>query len=239
MTTKIIKDLALSAVAAGFKVPEQPICRYLELLHLKQLLDLLDINCVLDIGANKGQFARELRRIGYREHIISFEPVHREFSILKKTFESDSKWQGYQFALGSANGTAEMNVIRNMTVMSSILKPLGKQADLEVEQVEVRCLDELFSHLVSGIRDPRVFLKMDTQGYDLEVFKGAHSSIRNILGLQSEISVRPLYQGMPHYLEALSVYEEAGFELFDLTVVSRVSEGSLLELNCFMKRRNS
>src|SRR5262249_38380754 len=100
-------------------------------------------------------------------------------------------------------------------------------------------LDELFSHLVSGIRDPRVFLKMDTQGYDLEVFKGARSSIRNILGLQSELSVRPLYHGMPHYLEALSVYEDAGFELFDLTVVTRTSEGGLQELNCFMKRRNS
>src|SRR5262249_39076206 len=141
MTTKIIKDLALSAVAAGFRVPENPICRYLELLHMKQLLDLLDINCILDVGANQGQFTRELRGVGYRDHVISFEPIYREFSILKKTFGSDSKWQGYQFALGSENGTKEMNVMRNMTVMSSILKPLDRQAALEVEQVEVRCLD--------------------------------------------------------------------------------------------------
>jgi hypothetical protein len=141
--------------------------------------------------------------------------------------------------LASKSGTAEINVIRNMPVMSSILKPLDGQTELEVEQVQIRCLDELYTQIVSGILEPRVFLKMDTQGYDLEVFKGAGGSIQNILGLQSEISVCPLYYGIPHYLEALSVYEGAGFELFDLTVVDRTSVGALRELNCFMKKRNS
>lgn len=66
--------------------------------------------------------------------------------------------------------------------------------------------------------------------------KARFTTIQHISGLQSEISVRPLYHGMPHYLEALAVYEDAGFELFDLTVVTRTSEGGLQELNCFMKR---
>ena len=57
------------------------------------------------------------------------------------------------------------------------------------------------------------------------------------MGLQSELSIRPLYQGMPHYLDALSIYEGAGFRLFDLTVVSAGRRRpALQELNCFMYR---
>jgi hypothetical protein len=77
---------------------------------------------------------------------------------------------------------------------------------------------------------------MDTQGYDLEVFRGASGIISKILGIQSELSIQPIYRDMPHYLEALEAYESAGFELFNLSVVNRVDTGGLLEMNCFMRR---
>lgn len=76
---------------------------------------------------------------------------------------------------------------------------------------------------------------MDTQGYDLEVFRGASGCMEHICGVQSELSLRPLYKGMPHYLEALAAYEAAGFELFNLSVVTRLGDGALVELNCFMR----
>ena len=108
---------------------------------------------------------------------------------------------------------------------------------MTVERVEVKRLDCMFADLISAMPDPRIFLKMDTQGYDVEVFKGAGDSMRHVCGLQSEISASPLYKGMPHYLEALAIYENAGFELFNLTVVSRTPAGLLQELNCFMTRK--
>jgi hypothetical protein len=77
---------------------------------------------------------------------------------------------------------------------------------------------------------------MDTQGFDLEVFKGAGDSVRDVVGLQSEISIKPAYHGMPHYLEALSVYERAGFELFDVTAVIRDGDSGLRELNALLRR---
>jgi len=82
----------------------------------------------------------------------------------------------------------------------------------------------------------RVFLKMDTQGYDLEVFRGTSGCIDKIQGIQSELSIQALYKNMPHYLEVLEAYEAAGFDLYNLSVVNRVSNGGLLELNCFMRR---
>jgi len=236
---QVIKRLALSAVASRVRVPENPITRYLELSHLKRLLEALNINCMFDVGANRGQFATELRKIGYRGHIISFEPVEREFLALRNAFRNDRKWRGYQCALGSENKIAEINVFRDLTVLSSMLAPIGKQKNVEVEQVEVKRLDGLFTKALAGIPEPRVFLKMDTQGFDLEVFRGAGMHANEVLGLQSEISVKPIYEGMPHYLDVLSVYEQAGFTLFDLTVVARTEGGDLQELNCFMRRERS
>lgn len=85
----------------------------------------------------------------------------------------------------------------------------------------------------------RTFLKLDTQGYDLRVFEGAAGCINWVRGLETELSVRPRYEGMPGYLEALSAYGESGFELSHLSVVARGPEDELCELNCFMRRGNN
>jgi hypothetical protein len=69
------------------------------------------------------------------------------------------------------------------------------------------------------------FLKMNTQGYDLEVFKGTAGCMDKIRGIQSELSVQPLYKNMPHFLEALDAYAAAGFDPYNLSVVNRVSDG--------------
>ena len=103
-------------------------------------------------------------------------------------------------------------------------------------EVDVRRLDGLLPALLRNLPSPRLFLKMDTQGYDLEVFRGAKNCLNWIVGLQSEISVIPLYTGMPHYLESLREYEEHGFHLHHLAVVNRTINQDLLELNCYMRR---
>jgi hypothetical protein len=77
---------------------------------------------------------------------------------------------------------------------------------------------------------------MDTQGFDLEAFKGAAAVHSHVVGLLSELSVQPLYAGMPHYTEALTHYESAGFELMDVFVVNRTRSGAVLEYDCLMAR---
>lgn len=235
--SRLLKRLALFAVASDIRVSENPVNRFLELSYLRQLLKRLEIDCVLDVGANQGQFAAELREIGFGGQIVSFEPISREFGVLQNRFRSDSKWQGFPYALGREDKQTSMNVFSNLTVMSSLLAPVGKQKGIEVQEIEVRRLDGVLPDVLSKLPGARVFLKMDTQGYDLEVFEGARGVLGQVLGLQSEISVHPLYQGMPHYLEALSVYESAGFDLSNLTIVSRTPASALQEMNCFMQRR--
>jgi len=235
MVHDFLKSLALRMVSRGFQLPEGQIDRVTELTHLKTLLRELAINCVLDVGANRGQFARELRGIGYTGHIISFEPLPHEFARLSQRFTGDQKWKGRQLALGSEAKTAKINVARRSD-LSSFLTLRQQETIVEGHEVEIKRLDNVLPELTAEILSPRIFLKMDTQGFDMEVFRGASACLKQILGLQSELSVKPIYQDMPHYLEALTLYEAAGFELYNLSVVARMFGKGLAELNCFMKR---
>ncbi|WP_371345967.1 FkbM family methyltransferase [Ancylobacter sp. IITR112] len=212
------------------------ISRTVELIYLRDLIFDLKINCVLDVGANQGQYAKELRAIGYKGLIVSFEPLAREFSNLEAAFKNDSNWIGYNVALGSLNETRSINIPK-LTVMSSLLEPVVNKVKYETESVEIVRLDEIINKIGKINDGSRIFLKMDTQGFDVEVFKGAAGCMSRIFGLQSELSVFPLYKNMPDYRESLDVYESAGFALYNLSVVNRTDINSLLELNCFMHNR--
>lgn len=231
-----LKKMAVSLMTKGISPPERSFERLYELIHLKQLLSALNINCVIDVGANRGGFVDDIRTIGYRGRLISFEPLQKEFEYISHRFSSDSNWQGYQMALGKEKKFMKIHVYEE-SVYSSFLESSNNEKEIGYQEVQVNRLDDIFPALVQGIETPKVFLKMDTQGFDLEVFNGASGCLDYIKGIQSEISIQSIYKGMPHYLEALQVYESAGFELFNISTVSRMENGGLIELNCFMKRK--
>jgi hypothetical protein len=81
------------------------------------------------------------------------------------------------------------------------------------QTVRVRRLADLFDEIVDGIAEPRVFLKLDTQGYDLLAFRGVGERIGEVCAMMSEVSAVPIYDGMPRFLEQVAEYEAAGFEL--------------------------
>jgi hypothetical protein len=146
-------------------------------------------------------------------------------------------------ALGASSGLQAMN-LASYSELNSFLSPsalwnrlLPKITFVDKEEVEVNTLDLVFDELVSQIEDPRPFLKVDTQGFDLEVVKGARNCIGKILGLQSELEVRRMYEGTPGYLEALAFYADLGFALKDFyTVASDGNDLSAVEVNCIMLR---
>ena len=212
--------------------------------HLRYLLPKLGIDCVLDVGANQGQYGRELRKAGYRGRIVSFEPVKETFQILKSHADRDGNWRVHNFALGAKAGVSTIHVTR-ATILSSFRQPNAFSKDqyawgipvVRNEQVQIRTLDEVFADCLAGLKSPKVFLKMDTQGFDLQVFAGAKRSLPQIVGMQSEISIQPIYEGVPDYLEALDVYTKAGFVVSGLYPVSRDKDTlALIELDCVMRR---
>ncbi len=185
--------------------------------HLAWLLRRLEVNVVLDVGANVGQFGRRLRRLGYRGRIVSFEPVPDTVRRLRRAAAGDPEWHVHACALGDADRSEEINVVRGST-MSSLLpsSSFGRQwrsklGESHTEAITVRRLDGLFDEAVAGVEAPRVFLKMDTQGYDVPTFRGAGEALATVVGLQSEVPFLPIYDGMPGFPDMLAMYEAAGF----------------------------
>ncbi len=186
--------------------PEEPVA-----VHLAAVLAALKINCVLDVGANEGQYASMLRRNGYQGHILSFEPVRANFEKLNKKHAQDPLWRGFDFALGAEAGTSEIQVTQH-SVFSSFLSPnafsqdrFGAESSVSSTQtVVIKRLDSIIDELTRDIPQARIFLKMDTQGFDLEVLRGAQGCLERILALQTEISIMPIYENMPSHIEMLS-----------------------------------
>jgi FkbM family methyltransferase len=194
--------------------------------HVAWIVRELDINCVIDVGANVGQFGRRLRRNGYRGRIVSFEPVREYADELRAVASRGDDWHVYDYALGDADGESE--IYARPGAMSSLLpsSDFGEawHPRLRIarkESIRIRRLDGVFDDAVSGLEEPRVFLKLDTQGYDLKAFSGAGDRIQDVRGMQSEVSCVPIYEGMPRMAEQITVYENAGFEITGMFPVTR------------------
>lgn len=208
--------------------------------HVANMITHHGINLVLDVGANVGQFGRKLRQEGYKGEIHSFEPVSNTFKILEKTRSDDPLWGVHQLALGDACGQAFINITRSSD-LSSFLAPndFGKRRykDITVSQkeaVEVDTIDHFLKTKVQNFADHRIFLKMDTQGYDLKVFDGARDALAHIVCILTELSLTPIYAEMPHYLQALKHYEDHGFAVTGIFPISRRQDMSIVEMDCML-----
>jgi FkbM family methyltransferase len=205
-----------------------------------QIIKKHGVDTIIDAGANEGQFALRMRELGFNGMIHSFEPVKKTYAVLSEKAAKDPCWKAYDFALGKARTRATIN-ISDGSVFSSFLpsNEFGRDAfgdfGLRVsrtEQVEVRTFDEFFRE--ARIESDRIFMKMDTQGFDLDVFAGAVESLDHIVGLLSEVSFIPIYDGMPDYLTALNEYVKRDFRVSGFYPVSKRHDLAMIEADCVM-----
>lgn len=205
---------------------QRRMAEYLVVEQAAWLLRATEANCVLDVGANVGQYAKALRGAGYQGRIVSFEPVSRAFAQLRSAAADDPEWHVHPYALGRTDGTAQINA--DPKTLSSMLpaSEFGREwsdrlSRPRTETIQVRRLDSVFDEVTAGLDPVRAYLKMDTQGFDLEAFAGAARTLDQVVGLQSEVACVPLYDGMPRMSEQVAAYEAEGFEAAGMFQVSR------------------
>jgi FkbM family methyltransferase len=221
---------------------ERAVFDELQRVQLPALFEMYSVNCVLDVGAHEGEYARRLRAGGYHGRIVSFEPVPRAFAELGRAAAGDPEWHAHQVALGREDNAMTMNAVPG--TLSSLREPTEFGArrykrlrDPDPVEVQVRRLDGMLDELLAGLEQPRPYLKLDTQGFDLDVFAGAGDRIEQFVGMQSELPLMQIYEGMPRLPEALGVYEQAGFDVAAMYPVSRQGRtGRVLEFDCVMVR---
>lgn len=210
--------------------------------HLKKFIKHFEVDCIFDVGANMGQYATMLRKdVGYRGLIVSFEPVPECIEQLHKLSESDPLWKIEPVALAEQAGTATFNVMTS-NQFSSLSTPDHSKVDIFQETniisqaipVNVGTVAEYYRKYLAifGFRHP--FLKMDTQGNDIRVARGADDLLEEFVGLQSELSMVGIYQDSPSYIEAIQFYESRGFRLSAFVPNNSGHFPRLIEMDCIM-----
>lgn len=246
---KIVKDSVLKVSRSlGYDiVPLREMRERDFALHLRELLARLGIDCVLDVGANVGQYHDFLRdRVLYEGKIVSFEPVARHVELLRERAQEDPNWYIEGCALGARDEQMEINVMVS-DQFSSFLEPdhqrVGEYNELNVpkakEAVAVRTLDVVMPALQERLGFERPYLKLDTQGFDLEVLRGAGESLPGVRALQTEASVQGIYKGMPGYMDTLRHLDGLGFDITGMYTVSRDMALRLVEFDCVMINRRA
>ncbi|MBL8516654.1 MAG: FkbM family methyltransferase [Betaproteobacteria bacterium] len=180
-----------------------------------------EIDLILDVGANQGQFASETRACGYAGNIVSFEPLSAAHAALLQLSAGDPKWSVHpRCALGARNGETEINIAGN-SASSSLLPMLDSHiqaapyaAYIGSEFVTLQTLDSIALEHVTKFKNP--FLKVDTQGFEWEVLDGAMNVLPHLRGILLELTLVPLYQGQHLWRELISRLEVEGFSLWAL-----------------------
>ncbi len=217
--------------------------RYDETIRLVRLMEQNGIGLVFDVGASTGQFGIDLRREGYAGQIISFEPLSRSHGRLSRLTSGDPDWQvAPRCAVGASPGTTRINIAGNSD-SSSILGMLDRHREglpgvdyVASEDATVTTLDAYFDE--SGLRCRDVALKLDTQGFEMEVLKGAERHIQDLKLVYTELSLQPVYDGAPGFLEVYQHLTQRGFTCVSLmpTFVDTVNYEVLQVNGAFLRK---
>lgn len=215
-----------------------------ERMHLKRLLPLLGVDCVFDVGANEGQYARMLRRgAGYAGQIVSFEPSPDPAAILRRAASRDPQWRVEEIALASTPGPQTFNVMK-AGAFSSLSSPrhedvtIFRHQNVPVRQISVQAdsLANVYARLKRELGFRRPYLKLDTQGLDVAIVKSGRDIMQEFVGLQSELSIRRIYEDSVDFRQAIGFYQELGFELSALVPNNAGCFPLLVEMDCIMVR---
>jgi FkbM family methyltransferase len=207
-----------------------------DIIRRFRIINRYKINKLFDIGANCGSYAIKMRKYGYSNDIISFEPLKNAFDKLKIVSLGDSNWKIYNYAIGNSDSMGVINVAGN-SCSSSILKMLPMHYKIvpesnyiDKEIIEIKKFDTIFSSFYN--EEDNVMMKIDTQGYEQYVLDGANESLSRIKILQLEMSIIPLYENTMLLIETINYLENKGFQLFSFeNGFSEPISGQLLQVD--------
>ena len=178
-----------------------------------RLMQVHGVDLAVDVGANEGQWALGLRRSGYRDAIVSFEPLTRARHILERAAARDRGWTCRPEAASDETGHAELHVAAN-AVSSSLLAMEQRHADaapgsevVDTERVRTVRLDDV------DLAGTRVILKLDVQGAELRVLAGAEGLLRRVVLVEAELSFERLYAGSALWEEIVEYLRARGYVL--------------------------
>jgi FkbM family methyltransferase len=217
--------------------------RYTPHLARRALIDAERVDVVIDVGANTGQYAEQLRAHGYRGRIVSFEPLSAAFSVLAEAAASADGWVCRRLALGAVDGHVPINVAANsqssslLAILDRHTSALRGSSTVATEDVPVARLDSVAASHVTP--SERLMLKLDVQGFEDRVLEGASRTLERVRVVECELSLVPLYEGQALITDLLQSLAATGFVLVELFDGFRdESTDELLQVEGFFVRHH-
>lgn len=209
--------------------------------ELNAVLKRYEIQNVIDVGANEGQYAMGIRKNGYKGQIHSFEPMTKVFRALNGNLLNDPLWKSYNYGLGEKEEDVEINVSSNspsssILTMTEVHNQAAPDAVFKYKEiVHIKTLDAFADKI--GIGKQATFLKIDTQGFELNILKGAPHCLKYINTIQLEMSTTHLYQGEPLFFEISQFLYERNFRLIKVFPgFSDKQSGEMLQFDGIFRR---
>lgn len=214
-----------------------------EAARMQYLFAHQNIDCVLDVGANVGQYAKSIRDLGYSKKIVSFEPLSTAYSNLKAASKKDSLWEiAPRAAIGNVDGEIELKISGNsegssvLDILDSHLEVTPNFATCGSEVVKLSKLDTIAPSYIDDANS--IYLKIDVQGFEWQVLEGASQILPKVKGIQIELSLIPLYQDQPLWNQSLEKMERLGYELYTLNpFFFDMTTGRLLQMDGIFLRK--
>jgi FkbM family methyltransferase len=204
------------------------------------LMTQLGVSLLVDVGANEGQFVREIRTAGWDGPIRSYEPLSAAFESLRQKAAGDPTWRVFKLALGASPATAQIHIAANskssslLPMLDTHLRAAPDSGYVGGETVEIATLDDVLTNEISPT--DRLCVKLDCQGYEGEVLKGATATLERTLMVVMELSLVDVYEGALRFDEAVPKMRELGFVLTSLDpIFSDPATKELLQADgCFV-----
>lgn len=211
--------LAKTRVAAGVE-------------HIPVLFALDTCHTVVDIGANRGQFALVARHCLPQARIFSFEPLPEPAAKFRTVFSDDPSVTLYQSAIGPVRGEATIHVsarddsssLLPITAMQNTLFPGTGEAGTATISV-----GPLADHLPPEAIEPPALLKLDVQGFELQALQGCDELLECFSHVYVECSFVELYAGQALADEVIAWLRERGFGLRGVYNVAHDRQGRAIQ----------
>lgn len=181
-----------------------------QMIWLKEL----NINTIVDVGANLGQFVKKIVKVLPHSKVLCFEPLPEEFQKLKRIFKNNPNFSIKNYALGNSTGKmyfhkskfSPSSSVLNMSDIHKFNFPFTS-ASIQIE-VMMEKLDNFLSEIDP---DEKTLVKIDVQGYESEVISGGEQVIRKSKVLLIEVSFRELYNGQKLFDDLYPRLRELGY----------------------------
>lgn len=210
-------------------------------IELEDLIkNIKQLNTIIDVGSNKGQFMLLMEKHFPNKSIHSFEPINEMLEKQKKFFSYKKDIFFNNFALGSSISRKEF-YITNRKDSSSFLKIDDKENNSEnyivkeKRDVEIQTLDNYFNN--KNILQP-ILIKLDVQGYELEVLKGSTQVLKKIDYLLLEVSENEMYKTQATEFEIIEYLRQFNFNILVSAEWQAIKNTKFKQRDILFKKNN-